>query len=125
MTLLVISFLAMKGEISFRGKKLHFTNWGGLTIRVDDKTWYLFASVDEEVLRFMRVKMGTRNAEEELGQELRRWRKKWEYTQAQAGKVFGIKQAMVARIEAGKRRLTEEMYLRIREDFRTVLKRKK
>ena len=76
------------------------------------------------MLRFIRVRIGTKNADEEVGKELRRWRKKWEFTQVQAGKELGVPQETISRIEAGKRQMPVEMYLRIREDFRTVFKKK-
>src|ERR1035441_6039811 len=105
----------MRGIVSFRDKKLHFSNWGGLTIQVDDKFWFLYASYDEEVLRFRRVQIGTRNSEAALGQELRRWRTNWGYTQKQDGKELGISQAMVSKIEKGHRPMPPEIFLQIRQ----------
>jgi DNA-binding XRE family transcriptional regulator len=108
----------MKGIISFRDKRLCFTNWGSLTIQADDKFW-VYDGSNEKELRFKLGPMGGRapmSGDAELGEYFKRWRKGWGFTQAEAGREFGISQSMVAKIEKGTRPMSVEVFQRIRQD---------
>jgi predicted XRE-type DNA-binding protein len=106
----------LKGKISYEGKEFHFTNLANLTIQAGGKPW-VYDSHTDTALRFKLASMGGRGG---LGNYLKQWRKRRQYSQAEAAEVLRVSQSLIARIENGERSLSGEIFQKIRQDNRSA-----
>jgi DNA-binding XRE family transcriptional regulator len=81
-------------------------------IQHNGKLW-VFDRATETRLFFKPAPMGMQSG---MGNYLKQWRKRQKLNQTETGKMFGVTQSSIARIEKGQRPLPMEIFNRIRKD---------
>jgi hypothetical protein len=100
----------IKGTMFYGGEKeLRFGNLSRLTIQADGKLWRYDHHTQTDMI-FTVVEFG----QDGIGNWVRQWRERGRLTQTKAARVLGVSQSLIARIEAGKRGIQEDMYWKIR-----------
>jgi DNA-binding XRE family transcriptional regulator len=115
----------MHGKIFYGGKEIPFKNLSRLAIQADGKLWRYFHHTQKE-MTFTLAEFVAPNSNQAIGDWVKRWRKRTRIvregttkprplTQAEAAALFGVSQSLIAKIEAGKKMINEEMFLKIRK----------
>lgn len=118
--------ITMKGKIFYGGKEIAFKDLSRLTIQADKKLWRYSHKTDKE-MRFKLVESIAHDSMKPVGDWVRQWRKRARIlkdgkmkplTQEDAADLFGVSQSLIAKIEAGKKMINEEMFLKIRKHIK-------